>query len=81
MHLAQRWYGDDDSAVLPRSIADKRAFENALALDVAMGDSTNTVLRTLAAAREGKIDFTLAERRAKTESSEPPGDRAPGTGR
>ena len=58
--LAQRWYGDDDASVLPRSIATREAFENAMALDVAMGGSTNTVLHILAAAQEGEIDFDLA---------------------
>jgi dihydroxy-acid dehydratase len=47
--------------VLPRSIANKKAFENAMALDVAMGGSTNTVLHILAAAQEGEIEFTLAD--------------------
>jgi dihydroxy-acid dehydratase len=58
--LAQRWYGADDASVLPRSIATREAFENAMALDVAMGGSTNTVLHILAAAQEGEIDFDLA---------------------
>jgi len=57
--LARRWYDDDDASALPRSIATRAAFENAMALDVAMGGSTNTVLHILAAAREGEIDFTL----------------------
>jgi dihydroxy-acid dehydratase len=61
MELARRWYGEDDAAVLPRSIADRQAFENAMVLDVAMGGSTNTVLHILAAAQEGEIDFTLAD--------------------
>ncbi|GAA3048777.1 dihydroxy-acid dehydratase [Pseudonocardia yunnanensis] len=59
MALAKRWYGDDDASVLPRSIANRKAFENAMALDVAMGGSTNTVLHILAAAQEGEIDFDL----------------------
>src|SRR5580765_3490843 len=58
--LARRWYELDDAAVLPRSIATRDAFENAMALDVAMGGSTNTVLHILAAAQEGEIDFDLA---------------------
>lgn len=58
--LATRWYRDDDAAALPRSIATRDAFENAMALDVAMGGSTNTVLHVLAAAREGEVDFDLA---------------------
>jgi dihydroxy-acid dehydratase len=61
MALAKRWYDEDDASVLPRSIANEKAFENAMALDVAMGGSTNTVLHILAAAQEGEIDFTLAD--------------------
>ena len=57
--LAQRYYEQDDDSVLPRSIASKGAFENAMALDIAMGGSTNTVLHILAAAHEGEIDFTM----------------------
>src|SRR6478735_5507118 len=60
MGLATRWYRDDDASVLPRNIATREAFENAMALDVAMGGSTNTVLHILAAAQEGEIDFDLA---------------------
>ena len=60
MELATRWYRDDDASVLPRNIATRAAFENAMALDVAMGGSTNTVLHILAAAQEGEIDFDLA---------------------
>ncbi|MCG6566265.1 dihydroxy-acid dehydratase [Tessaracoccus sp. ZS01] len=59
--LCQRYYGDDDDSVLPRSIAQKPAFENAIKLDVAMGGSTNTVLHLLAAAQEGDVDFTMAD--------------------
>ncbi len=59
--LARRYYEKDDDAVLPRRIATKAAFENAMALDIAMGGSTNTVLHILAAAREGGIDFTMAD--------------------
>jgi dihydroxy-acid dehydratase len=61
MELARRWYEQDDESALPRSIATKAAFENAMALDVAMGGSTNTVLHVLAAAREAEVDFGLAE--------------------
>jgi dihydroxy-acid dehydratase len=60
MDLARRWYDEGDSSALPRSIATREAFENAMALDVAMGGSTNTVLHILAAAQEGEIDFDLA---------------------
>ena len=59
--LARRCYEKDDESVLPRSIATKTAFENAMRLDIAMGGSTNTVLHILAAAREGEIDFTMAD--------------------
>ncbi|RWB26878.1 MULTISPECIES: dihydroxy-acid dehydratase [unclassified Mesorhizobium] len=55
--LAQRYYEQDDDTALPRSIASKGAFENAMTLDIAMGGSTNTVLHILAAAHEGQIDF------------------------
>jgi len=59
--LAKRYYEKDDESVLPRVIANKTAFENAMALDIAMGGSTNTVLHILAAAHEGEIDFTMAD--------------------
>jgi dihydroxy-acid dehydratase len=59
--LARRWYEQDDASVLPRSIATKAAFENAMALDIAMGGSTNTVLHILAAAHEGGVDFTMED--------------------
>ncbi|TDD51898.1 dihydroxy-acid dehydratase [Saccharopolyspora elongata] len=59
VRIAKRYYGEDDESVLPRSVANKKAFENAMALDMAMGGSTNTVLHTLAAALEGEIDFSL----------------------
>lgn len=61
VRLANRYYGEDDESVLPRSIATKEAFANAMRLDIAMGGSTNTVLHILAAAREGGIDFTMAD--------------------
>ncbi|HEY8594876.1 MAG TPA: dihydroxy-acid dehydratase [Devosiaceae bacterium] len=57
--LARRYYEQDDESVLPRSIASRAAFENAMSLDIAMGGSTNTVLHILAAAQEGGIDFTM----------------------
>jgi dihydroxy-acid dehydratase len=59
--LARRYYEQDDEKVLPRTIASKAAFENAMALDIAMGGSTNTVLHILAAAHEGKVDFTMED--------------------
>ncbi|QGK71105.1 dihydroxy-acid dehydratase [Allosaccharopolyspora coralli] len=61
VEIAQRWYRDDDASVLPRSVASRKAFENAMALDMAMGGSTNTVLHVLAAAQEGEVDFTLED--------------------
>ncbi|QKV75577.1 dihydroxy-acid dehydratase [Amycolatopsis sp. Hca4] len=61
VELCRRWYENDDESVLPRSIASKAAFENAMALDMAMGGSTNTVLHILAAAQEGEVDFTIAD--------------------
>ncbi|GAA3575724.1 dihydroxy-acid dehydratase [Amycolatopsis ultiminotia] len=64
VELCKRWYdpeGPGDESVLPRSIATKSAFENAMALDMAMGGSTNTVLHILAAAQEGEIDFTISD--------------------
>ncbi len=59
--LTRRYYEQDDASVLPRSIANKAAFENAMTLDIAMGGSTNTVLHLLAAAQEAEADFTLAD--------------------
>ena len=59
--LARRWYEQDDASVLPRNIASRTSFENAMTLDIAMGGSTNTVLHLLAAAHEGEIDFTMAD--------------------
>jgi dihydroxy-acid dehydratase len=59
--LAKRYYEQNDESALPRNIANKAAFENAMALDIAMGGSTNTVLHILAAAHEGGIDFTMAD--------------------
>ncbi len=57
--ITKRHYEQNDASVLPRNIADKRAFENAMALDIAMGGSTNTVLHILAAAHEGGVDFGM----------------------
>jgi dihydroxy-acid dehydratase len=59
--IAQRYYAEDDDSVLPLNIATRDAFENAMALDVAMGGSTNTILHLLAAAREAGVDFGLKE--------------------
>ena len=57
--LAKRYYEQNDASVLPRSVANFQAFENAMTLDISMGGSTNTVLHLLAAAREGAVDFTM----------------------
>ncbi len=59
--LAKRYYEQDDASVLPRSIATFEAFENAMALDIAMGGSTNTVLHLLAAAHEAGVNFTMTD--------------------
>lgn len=59
--LAKQHYEGDDASVLPRNIASFKAFENAVALDVAMGGSTNTVLHLLAAAREAEVPFTMSD--------------------
>ncbi|WP_419545223.1 dihydroxy-acid dehydratase [Odoribacter laneus] len=58
---AGSYYFEGDHSVLPRSIATKAAFENAMALDIAMGGSTNTVLHLLAIAREAEVDFTMQD--------------------
>ena len=59
--ITARYYEGDDASVLPRNIATREAFENAMALDVAMGGSTNTVLHLLAAAQEAELDFTMQD--------------------
>jgi dihydroxy-acid dehydratase len=59
--ITRQYYADDDASVLPRSIASRDAFENAMALDVAMGGSTNTILHLLAAAHEADVNFGLKE--------------------
>ncbi|WP_217534552.1 dihydroxy-acid dehydratase [Vibrio metschnikovii] len=61
VELTKRYYEQDDHSTLPRNIANKAAFENAMALDIAMGGSTNTVLHLLAAAQEGEIDFDMTD--------------------
>jgi dihydroxy-acid dehydratase len=61
VELCKRYYEQEDATVLPRSIATKAAFENAMTLDVAMGGSTNTVLHILATAQEAGVDFTMAD--------------------
>jgi dihydroxy-acid dehydratase len=57
--IARRYYEQDDASVLPRNVANRKAFENAMSLDIAMGGSTNTILHILAAAYEGGIDFDM----------------------
>ncbi len=59
--LAKRYYEQNDASILPRSIATKQAFENAMCLDIAMGGSTNTILHLLAAAQEAEVDFTVED--------------------
>jgi len=61
VELAKRYYEQDDASVLPRSIATFEAFENAIALDIAMGGSTNTVLHLLAIAQEADVAFSMAD--------------------
>ncbi len=57
--LCRRYYQEDDASVLPRSVAGREAFENAMSLDIAMGGSTNTILHLLAAAQEAELDFGM----------------------
>jgi len=59
VELCHRWYGGEDASALPRGIATRAAFENAMTLDIAMGGSTNTILHLLAAAQEAEVDFDL----------------------
>ncbi len=59
--LAKRYYDNNDATALPRTIASFKAFENAIALDIAMGGSTNTVLHLLAAAHEAEVNFTMTD--------------------
>ncbi|OLQ94891.1 dihydroxy-acid dehydratase [Vibrio ponticus] len=61
VELTRRYYEQDDVSALPRTIADRAAFKNAMALDIAMGGSSNTVLHLLAAAQEGEIDFDMGD--------------------
>lgn len=61
VELCRRYYDEGDESVLPRSIATKAAFENAMRLDIAMGGSTNTVLHLLAVAQEAGVDFTMQD--------------------
>ncbi len=59
--ITKRYYEEDDDSVLPRSIANFKAFENAMTLDIVMGGSTNTILHLLAAAQEAEVDFDLKD--------------------
>ncbi|KQX45677.1 MULTISPECIES: dihydroxy-acid dehydratase [unclassified Streptomyces] len=59
--ITRRYYDEDDASVLPRSVATRGAFENAMALDIAMGGSTNTILHLLAAAQEAELDYGLPD--------------------
>ncbi|MGV2989948.1 dihydroxy-acid dehydratase [Vibrio sp. E150_011] len=59
VELTKRYYEQDDASALPRNIANRAAFENAMALDIAMGGSSNTVLHLLASAQEGEIAFDM----------------------
>ncbi|MGV9265214.1 dihydroxy-acid dehydratase [Kitasatospora sp. NPDC003701] len=59
VEITKRYYHQDDDSVLPRNIATRAAFENAMALDIAMGGSTNTILHLLAAAQEAEVDFDM----------------------
>ncbi|WP_017443932.1 dihydroxy-acid dehydratase [Gayadomonas joobiniege] len=61
VELCERYYKNDDATALPRNIATREAFENAMALDIAMGGSTNTVLHLLAAAQEGDVNFNMSD--------------------
>ncbi|MFH8726526.1 dihydroxy-acid dehydratase [Streptomyces termitum] len=61
VEITRRYYDEDDASVLPRSIATRAAFENAMALDIAMGGSTNTILHLLAAAQEAELDYGLPD--------------------
>ncbi|BEH01826.1 dihydroxy-acid dehydratase [Brooklawnia propionicigenes] len=58
VEISKRWYDQDDESVLPLSIATKKAFSNAMVMDIAMGGSTNTILHLLAAAQEANAGFT-----------------------
>jgi len=61
VEIAKRYYEDDDASVLPRAIATREAFDNAMTLDIAMGGSTNTILHLLAAAQEAGVEFAMAD--------------------
>src|SRR5450759_3981376 len=64
--ITRRFYEQDDASVLPRSVASRAAFDNAMSLDIAMGGSTNTILHLLAVAHEAELDYTLADIEARS---------------
>jgi dihydroxy-acid dehydratase len=64
--ITRRYYEQDDASVLPRSVASRAAFDNAMSLDIAMGGSTNTILHLLAVAHEAELDYTLADIEARS---------------
>ncbi|MDA8439106.1 MAG: dihydroxy-acid dehydratase [Propionibacterium sp.] len=66
VEITRRFYEDDDASVLPRSIATRAAFDNAMSLDIAMGGSTNTILHLLAVAHEAELDYTLNDIEARS---------------
>jgi dihydroxy-acid dehydratase len=66
VEITRRFYKQDDASVLPRSIATRAAFDNAMSLDIAMGGSTNTILHLLAVAHEAELDYTLTDIEARS---------------
>jgi dihydroxy-acid dehydratase len=66
VEITRRYYEQDDASVLPRAIATREAFDNAISLDIAMGGSTNTILHLLAAAHEAELVYTLADIEARS---------------
>ncbi|MHB1491075.1 dihydroxy-acid dehydratase [mine drainage metagenome] len=66
VEITRRYYEQDDESVLPRSVASREAFDNAMSLDIAMGGSTNTILHLLAVAHEAELDYTLTDIEARS---------------
>ena len=66
VEITRRYYEQDDESVLPRSVASRQAFDNAMSLDIAMGGSTNTILHLLAVAHEAELDYTLTDIEARS---------------
>jgi dihydroxy-acid dehydratase len=66
VEITRRFYEQDDASVLPRAIATRAAFDNAMSLDIAMGGSTNTILHLLAVAHEAELDYTLTDIEARS---------------